>query len=291
MKIEPKKVLLFFYLAIIILIVYLFWHRDGQIRLIVRGDDMGFSKAANMGCLRAYQEGILTAVEVMVPCDYFLEAVDILKKNPGLDIGIHLTLTSEWENIKWGPITNAPSLVDEKGYFLPMIWPDEAYPAHRALGTSPWKLDEIERELRAQIEKILHHLPHCSHATPHMGFQTILPQVNRLAFDLVREYKVDANIRFLPLKEISLFEDATTLEEMISNAVKVLQHLGSGTWQFYEHPGMHIEGEEAAWHIGAEDDAIYRDIVTKALVSKELQDVIKKRQIKLIGYRDLKFWY
>jgi predicted glycoside hydrolase/deacetylase ChbG (UPF0249 family) len=202
-----------------------------------------------------------------------------------------LTLTSEWENIKWGPITNAPSLVDEQGYFFPMIWPNDAYPAQRALGTSSWNLDEIERELRAQIEMALHHLPQCSHATPHMGFQNISPQINRLAFNLIREYKIDANIRFLPLKELSLFEDATTLEEMISHAVKVLHHLGSGTWQFYEHPAMFIEGEEAAWHIGAEDDAIYRDKVTKALVSKKLQEVIKNRQIKLIGYRDLKFWY
>ena len=79
---------------------------------------MGFSHYANVGCIKAYQEGILTAVEVMVPCDYFPEAVELLKQNQGLDVGIHLTLNSEWENIKWRSLTNAPSLVDENGFFL-----------------------------------------------------------------------------------------------------------------------------------------------------------------------------
>jgi len=290
MRISAKKVIIVIYLFLFISLIYFLLNRDGQIRLIVRGDDMGFSHYANAGCIKAYRDGILTAVEVMAPCDYFLEAVKMLNDNPGLDVGIHLTLNSEWENIKWGPITDAPSLVDENGYFLPMTWPDQAYPADKALGTSNWKLDEIEKELRAQIELVLHHLPHCSHATPHMGFNTISPQVNRLTFNLLKEYNVDANIRFLPINQISLFEDAFTLEEMITSAEGVLEHLGPGTWEFYEHPGMIIEGEELAWHTGAEGDGVYRDAVTKALVSKRLQDIIKRRNIKLIGYRDLNFW-
>jgi len=290
MILPAKKVLVLFYLVLFIVIVYLFWNRDGQIRLIVRGDDMGFSHAVNVSCIKAYQEGILTAVEVMVPGPEFQEAVELLRQNPGIDVGIHLTLTSEWENIKWGPITIAPSLVDENGYFFPMTWPDQGYPPNRALATAQWNIDEIESELRAQIEMILFYLPQCSHATPHMGFNSISDQVNQLAFNLIKEYNINANIRFLPLNEISLFEDAMTAETMISNAVNVLENIGSGTWQFYEHPGMIIEGVESHWHIGAEDDARYRDAVTKALVSEQIQEVIKRRNIKLIGYRDLKFW-
>jgi predicted glycoside hydrolase/deacetylase ChbG (UPF0249 family) len=291
MSLSAKKVLVIFYITLFILIIFFVLKRDGQIRLIVRGDDMGFSHYANVGCITAYQQGILTAVEVMVPCDYFLEAVKMLKENPGLDVGVHLTLNSEWENIKWGPLTNAPSLVDENGYFFPMTWPDDAYPPHKALGTSNWKLEEIERELRAQIELALFHLPHCSHATPHMGFHSISPQVSRLTFNLIKEYNVDANLRMLPLRGVSLFGDAFTLEHMVANAVRVLENLDPGTWEFYDHPGMIMPGVEAAWHIGAEDDAIYRDRVTKSLIDKQLQEVIKRRNIKLIGYKDLKFWH
>ena len=291
MKISAKKVLVIFYIILFISIIFFFKYRDEEIRLIVRGDDMGFSHYANVGCINAYQDGILTAVEVMAPCDNFLEAVEMLHENPGLDVGIHLTLNSEWENIKWGPLTNAPSLIDENGYFFPMTWPDEAYAPNMALGTSNWKLDEIEKELRVQIELVLIHLPECSHATPHMGFNTISPKVNQLVFNLVREYNIDANIRYLPMNQISLFEGANTLEGMISNAVEVLNNLKPGTWDFYDHPGMLIEGEEMAWHIGAEDDAIYRDRVTRALMSEKLKEVIERRDIKLIGYKDLKFWH
>ena len=273
-----------------LVIIVLFLTSLGEIRLIVRGDDMGYCHAANVGCIRAYQEGILTSVELMPPCGFFMEAVQMVQENPGLDVGVHLTLNSEWENVKWGPLTDAPSLVDENGYFLPMTWPDEAYSREMALGTADWDLKEIENELRTQIELVLHHLPQCSHATPHMGFNTISSKVNQLAFSLVKEYNIDANIRLLPLRQISLFGDAFTHEEMIANAVDVLENLRPGTWQFYEHPGMLIEGEERAWHIGAEDDAVYRDHVTKALISNELKEVTKRRNIKLIGYDDLTFW-
>jgi len=171
-----------------------------------------------------------------------------------------------------------------------MIWPDAAYPSDRALGSADWQLAEIEKELRAQIELILLHLPQSSHATPHMGFNMISSEVNQLAFNLIREYNIDANIRFLPMNQISLFEDAYTPQHMISNAVQILENLQPGTYEFYEHPGMIIEGEEGAWHIGAENDAAYRDAVTKALISPRLKEVIERREIELIGYKDLKFW-
>jgi predicted glycoside hydrolase/deacetylase ChbG (UPF0249 family) len=290
-KIPARKILALIYLLLFILIIYFIWNRDGEIRLIVRGDDMGFSHYANMGCIKAYQKGILSAVEVMVPCDYFPEAVEMLKQNPGLDVGIHLTLNSEWENIKWGPLTHASSLVDANGNFFAMTWPDDVYSSQEALGSADWQLDEIENELRAQIEKMLQFLPECSHATPHMGFHTISPEIYNVTFNLMKEYDLDANIRTLPLKMIWLFDDSDNWQDMASHAVSVLEELGPGTYETYDHPGMIIKGEELAWHIGAENDGFYRAAVTRALIDPRLQEVIDRRGIQLIGYRDLQFWH
>ena len=189
---------------LVILIGVFLIHRIERIRLIVRGDDMGYCHRTNLGCIKAYREGILTAVEVMVVCDHFPEAVEMLKENPDLDVGVHLTLTSEWENIKWEPLTDAPSLVDVNGHFFPMTWPDAAYSPDQALGTSDYSLVEIEKELRAQIETALFHLPRCSHATPHMGFHTITSRLYRLAFNLARAYGLDANIRMFPMRQVTL---------------------------------------------------------------------------------------
>lgn len=68
------------------------------IRLIVRGDDMGYAHSGNEAILKSYKEGIQTSIEVLVPAPWFPEAVKMLQENPQADVGIHLTLTSEWAN-------------------------------------------------------------------------------------------------------------------------------------------------------------------------------------------------
>jgi len=124
-----------------------------------------------------------------------------------------------------------------------------------------------------------------------MGFHSISPKVTRLVLNLMREYDIDSNIRMLPMKSLNLFGDAQTVGDMVANAVLTLENLGPGTWETYDHPGMLIEGEEKHWNAGAEWDADYRDAVTKVLVSEELQEVIERRDIKRIGYKDLQFWH
>src|SRR5258708_32134024 len=87
-------------------------------RLLIRGDDMGYTHSGNEALIECYQQGIEKSIEVLVPSPWFPEAVKLLKKNPGIDVGIHLDLTSEWENIKWRPLTDCPSLKDSAGYFF-----------------------------------------------------------------------------------------------------------------------------------------------------------------------------
>ena len=279
------------FIAACVVIITFLWPNFSEIRLIVRGDDMGFCHEANLACIRAYQEGILTAVEVMVPCEAYSEAVDLLKQNPGLDVGVHLTLNSEWENLKWGPLTNAPSLVDSNGNFLPMVWPNEAYGTDQALATSSPEISEIEQELQAQLERILHDLPTCSHATAHMAFYTVAPAVMHLTIGLTRKYRVDSNLRLFPMKSVDLFREASTAEEMVENAIHVIENLKHGTYECVTHPCLLAQGKQRHWHIGAEDDARYRDATTQALADDRLKEIIKKHRIRLIGYRDLKFWH
>ena len=102
---------------------------DGAIRLIVRGDDIGSSHAANLACIQSFREGIVRSVEVMVPAPWFPEAVRMLKDNPGLDVGVHLTLTSEWDNCKWRPLTGPSSITDADGILFPDDGPAEGFSA------------------------------------------------------------------------------------------------------------------------------------------------------------------
>src|SRR5882757_6539934 len=158
-------------------------------RLLIRGDDMGYTHSGNEALIKCYRDGIEKSIEVLVPSPWFPEAVKLLKQNPGIDPGIHLDLTSEWENIKWRPLSDCASLKDVNGYFFPMVYPNKNYPG-KAIVENKWKIEDVEKEFRAQIELALKYLPHISHLSAHMGCTNISPEVRALTSRLAREYKI-----------------------------------------------------------------------------------------------------
>src|SRR5690606_31960163 len=156
-------------------------------RLIVRGDDLGFSHACNEAIVTCYREGIMTTTELLVTAPWFLEGAKLLAENPTLDVGVHLALTSEWDYLKWRPLSHCPSLVDAAGYFLPMVTPNPDYPGESIMERR-WLIDDIEREFRAQIELARRHVPRVSHITGHMGATMFAPAVTELVRRLAQEY-------------------------------------------------------------------------------------------------------
>ncbi len=257
---------------------------SGQIRLIVRGDDIGSSHAANVACIRSYREGIVRSVEVMVPCPWFNEAAKMLNESPGLDVGVHLTLTSEWENIKWGPLTHAPSLVDKQGNFYPMVWPNKNFAPNRSLIEAHPKIEEIQRELRAQIELALEKIKNISHLTGHMGFAGASPQIKAVVDNLAAEYKLP--VRLEGTKRPPRLGRQKTAEEKEAAFARMLEGLEEGLWLFVEHPGLDTPEMRAIGHKGYEDVAADRNAVTKMFTSKKVKAVIKRRGIKLLSYAD-----
>ena len=88
----------------------------GDVKLVVQCDDFGMSHAGNLGAVQAFREGILTQASVMVPCPWFGEAVSLAKEHT-IPVGVHLTLTAEWDYFRWGPLTAGRSLVGTDGRF------------------------------------------------------------------------------------------------------------------------------------------------------------------------------
>ena len=145
-------------------------------RLIVRGDDMGFSHSGNVALIKSSLEGIQTSIEIIVPSPWFPEAVKMLQQHPNIDVGIHIALTSEWDNVKYRPVSKSPSLTDADGYFYPFIHRNSNYPGQALTENNP-KLEDIEREMRAQIELALKKIPRISHISSHMGCYNMNPEV------------------------------------------------------------------------------------------------------------------
>jgi chitin disaccharide deacetylase len=260
---------------------------SNEVRLLVRGDDMGMATAINHACIESYRKGIVRSVEVMVPCPWFLEAVRLLQENPDLDVGVHLTLTSEWENLKWRPLTHASSLIDDDGYFFPMVWPNPNLPPKTSLRESSWTLAEVEAELRAQIEIALRHLPHVSHLSAHMGFTGLDPSIAALVRTLAKEYNLEAETEGEPLRRFPGWGRTRSVTERITHVVKTLDTLEAGTYLFIEHPAYDVPEMQALGHKGYEDVAADRAAVTAVFTSPEVKAAIQRNGIRLISYKDL----
>ena len=262
--------------------------QDKSINLIMRGDDIGSSHTANVACIRSYKEGIAKSVEVMVPCGWFPEAVKMLNENPGLDVGVHVVLTSEWENIKWRPLTDSPSLTDADGYFYPTIWQRKNAPAGTALREANWKIEEIEKEMRAQIELAVRKIPQVSHLSCHMGCSTWDPKVKELWTKLSKEYKLDISTSDYGVRSFPGYQKAKAKDERIRKFIEALEALKPGTYLFVEHPGLDTAEMRAIGHDGYYDVAEDRDAVTEVFISDEIEKKIEELGINLISYADLK---
>jgi len=250
---------------------------DGAIKLIVRADDIGSAHAANLACIQSYREGIARSVEVMAPCPWFNEAAAMLRENPGYDVGVHLTLTSEWANYKWGPLTQAPSLVDKDGHF---------FPTTRGFLASKWNIHEVEKELRAQIELALKAIPQVTHLSSHMGTPTSNPQLRALVQKLAAEYKLTFETPGSKYFRWGVGSDATA-EQREAALIKALEGLTPGAYILVEHPGLDTEEMRGIGHEGYWNVASHRDAVTKAFTSAKVKAVIEKRGIQLVSYNDV----
>ncbi len=259
-----------------------------EIRLVVKGDDMGAAHGINVGTIAAYKGGVLTTTNVIVPGPWFLEAARMLKENPGLDVGVHLALTSEWENVKWRPVTHAPSISDPDGYFFPMVSPRQGFAAKTSLKEAAWKLDEVEKELRAQLDLAKKYLPQATYTWYHMGFTSLDPQVSALAAKLTKEYgliePMATGIKFIG----RVYEGKDTGAVKADKLAARLETLEPGLWLQIDHGSTNDPEMQAIGHLGYEWVAADRAANVEMWTSPKVREVIERRKIKLISYRDLR---
>jgi chitin disaccharide deacetylase len=135
--------------------------RDAKL-LIIHADDLAVAHSVDLASFRALEEHQVSSASVMVPCPWFPDVVDYARQHPQADIGLHLTLNSEWKPYRWGP--QAPrdqvkSLLDPDGY----LWSDSPFTVEHGQAT------DVEWEIRSQIDQAMRMGLHPTHVDDHQG--------------------------------------------------------------------------------------------------------------------------
>ncbi|HEX9546815.1 MAG TPA: ChbG/HpnK family deacetylase [Acidimicrobiales bacterium] len=255
--------------------------------LIVACDDLGLSHASNVGVYEALRSGMATTSGLMVPCPW---ARDAAAQYRGEDVGVHLTLNAEYDLYRWGPITQAPSLLDGDGGFprtLEDLW-DHA------------DLDEVRRECRAQIERAILWGFDVSHLSSHLGALEYRAEFFDIALELASEFKLPLRLSAsdgerkigFPFRRLAAEEGVCVPDRLVRSRHRstrvaldlLLSDLVPGVTEIVVRPAIDT-GELRAlapdWASLVDD----HDVVTN---SPSLRALAERARVNLIGYRELR---
>jgi hypothetical protein len=251
--------------------------------LLIRCDDLGMSHAVNMAFKELMESGLKFSASVMFPCAWYQEAVDILKQHPEITVGVHLTLNAEWKNYRWGPISGkdkVPSLVDSNGYF---------FPSRATFFANNPKSDEIEIELRAQIERAINSGIKISYVDYHMGTAVEKPEHRAIVEKLAKEYGLAISRYFGEVDVESMYAvDIDNKQEYLYELLSKLDpekidllvcHIGKDQPELQAMIDMNS--------FGLSEMSKHREAELQSLVSAQKNNLFEKNSINLITYSDL----
>lgn len=267
--------------------------------LIIHADDMGLSHSVNTACIKAFDIKGITSGSIMVPCPWAPEIEAYVKDHPGLDVGIHLTMTAEWDLYKWGGISSSDqiaSLLDKNYHF---------YSTVEELGKSA-KATEAEKELRAQIDRALESGVKPTHLDTHMGSVLANPELIKIYLNLSEIYKLPV---LFPRAYLSWFPPdlAKSLDTkifLVDNLFMLDPKMITAKWiDAYQKgieamkPGLNemivhlaIDNDEMQAISKGHDDygSAWRQHDLDLVSSPEFKELLKTNHIILIGWREIR---
>jgi predicted glycoside hydrolase/deacetylase ChbG (UPF0249 family) len=193
------------------------WQPEDRV-VIFHIDDTGMSHASNAGTIKAMEEGLATSCSIMMPCSWATECVHYWKQHPEVDAGMHVTLTSEWTEYRWGPVagkSRVPGLVDVEG----CLWP--TVPEVVAHATP----DEVEAEIRAQMDRMLTMGVRPTHLDTHMGCVFGSPEFMQRYLTIGIEHQIPV---FLPGGHLQYLAQSDIVPPHMSR--EMVDYVAQGVW-------------------------------------------------------------
>jgi predicted glycoside hydrolase/deacetylase ChbG (UPF0249 family) len=151
--------------------------------LIIHADDLGAAHSINSASFDALDKGAVSSASIMIPTPWVTEVAAYARAHPNADLGLHLTITSEWQTYRWASVESrdkVSSLLDSTGTF-----PSEVEPV-----AAKAKPEEVEREIRAQIERALALGIRPTHVDSHMGALFSTPELAAAYVKVAHEYRL-----------------------------------------------------------------------------------------------------
>ncbi|HET9308218.1 MAG TPA: polysaccharide deacetylase family protein [Candidatus Sulfotelmatobacter sp.] len=272
------------------------YSRDSKL-LIIHADDLAVAHSEDVASFDALDRHAASSASIMVPCPWLTEVADYAKSHPDADLGLHLTVTSEWKTYRWGPVESkdkVPSLLDSNGY----LWPDNE-PATKNL-----KADDAEREIRAQIEKAVSLGIHPTHVDSHMGEFFERPDLFAVYLKVARSYKLPFLAALMPNTPKTMSSQLSPNDLVLDNVVMAYPEVPVADWKnFYLNtlknlkPGVtelivHLAHDDAEMQAVTVDHADYgaawRQRDYDVITSPEFKKALDDNHIILIHWSDLK---
>jgi predicted glycoside hydrolase/deacetylase ChbG (UPF0249 family) len=264
--------------------------------LIIHADDLAVAHSVDAASFDALDQGAVSSASIMVPCPWLTEVAAYAKAHPFGDLGLHLTLSSEWKTYRWGPVASSntvPSLLDPDG----MLYGDVPGVAAHA------KPEEAEREIRAQIDRAITVGIHPTHLDTHMGTLFSTPGLFAAYVKVAHEYHLpflvvkvtDARATLLSvLSDKDIVLDALVIagpdvrreqwKEFYLSAVKSLK---PGLTEMIVHLG-HDDAELQAVMVDHPDfGSAWRQRDFDVITSPEFKQALKDNKVVLVQWKDL----
>ncbi|MEO7822123.1 MAG: polysaccharide deacetylase family protein, partial [Gemmatimonadaceae bacterium] len=263
--------------------------------LIIHADDLGFSHSADAASFEALDNGTISSASVMIPTPWIAEVAAYARAHPTADLGLHLTITAEWETYRWGsvaPADKVPSLLDSAGTF----------PREVSTVVARAKAGEVELELRAQIDRALALGIRPTHLDSHMGALFSTPELFATYVKVARAYRLPflalrGDRRTAPQPPLSVNDillDTVLIagpeiprnqwKEFYLNAIASLK---PGLTALLVHLG-HDDSELQAVTVNHEPyGSAWRQMDYDALRSPEFRKALKDNRVIVVTWRDL----
>ncbi len=262
--------------------------------LVLHADDLGMSHSVNRATFEALDRGWITSASILVPCPWFPEVARWAQAHPDADLGIHMALNSEWTPFRWGPIAPrdaVPSLLDPDGY-LPLV--EETVVAHA-------KPPEIERELRAQVDRAKAAGIHLTHLDSHMAtlfrtkefFAVYRGMGAAYRLPLLAENGPDAQrIGAMPDDEVLLtrvlgIEPGVAAGDWEKTYEDILRPLPPGVYQLIVHLAYDDDEMRGATADHPDWGAAWRQSDFDMVRSDAFRSFLKDQKFVLVGWKDL----